>query len=131
VPKLLQTDINTYPEKPLRHSNRRNDSNFELVQHETSLKSDNPTALLWAFWLFGQPSFKSSFWYTPHHPSAVMANYFETGRLRFKTVCDECGYKHREGTTCGVFVPADFLGGRYDVRTKGGQRGSIGVCPVV
>ena len=60
-----------------------------------------------------------------------MANYFETGRLRFKTVCDECGYKHREGTTCGVFVPADFLGGRYDVRTKGGQRGSIGVCPVV
>ena len=41
-------------------------------------------------------------------------SYFNTGRIRLKTKCEECGYKHQEGRVCGIFVPKDFLGGRYD-----------------
>ena len=43
-----------------------------------------------------------------------MGDYFNVGRVRLKTKCEECGFKHQEGRVCGVFVPRDFLGGRYD-----------------
>ncbi len=41
-------------------------------------------------------------------------DYFSGGRIKLKRVCDECGFKHQENKVCGVFVPSDYLGGRYD-----------------
>ena len=47
-----------------------------------------------------------------------MVDYFSNGKFKLKTHCDECGFKHQEGRNVGVFVPKEFLGGRYDVSAQ-------------
>ena len=36
------------------------------------------------------------------------------GKVTLKTVCFECGFKHRENTVAGVFIPKEYNNGRYD-----------------
>ena len=39
---------------------------------------------------------------------------FENGKTKLKRECVECGFKHMKSINVGVFVPKEYLGGRYD-----------------
>ena len=40
-------------------------------------------------------------------------NLFEAGKIKLKRECIECGFKHSKGRNIGIFVPVDYLQGRY------------------